>query len=119
MGVQAMVNAVKIAAAWVLGFITGAAAAIAGFVATVATVVAGWVLMGVQAMINAVKIAAAWLIALGPVGLVIAAIVGLVALFVLLWKKSETFRTVVTGVWNGIRTGAQKAFGVIKSVATK
>ncbi|MHA6481059.1 phage tail tape measure protein [Paenibacillus sp. strain BS8-2] len=42
---------------------------------------------------------------LNPVGLVIAAIVGLVAAFVLAYKKSETFRNIVNGVWAAIKKG--------------
>lgn len=41
-----------------------------------------------------------------PIGIVIVALVALGALFVVLWKKSETFRTIVTGAWNAIKTGA-------------
>lgn len=37
-----------------------------------------------------------------PIGLIIAAIVGLVAAFVVLWKKSEAFREFWIGLWNGI-----------------
>lgn len=37
-----------------------------------------------------------------PVFLVIAAIVLLVVAIVLLWKNSETFRNIVTGVWNAV-----------------
>jgi len=50
--------------------------------AAAARVVAGWVLMGVQATIQAARMAAAWIISMGPIALVIAAVVGLVALVV-------------------------------------
>lgn len=39
-----------------------------------------------------------------PVFLVIAAIVALVVLLVVAYKKSETFRKIVNGVWNSIKT---------------
>ena len=65
-----------------------------------ARVVAGWVLMGVQSMIQAARMAAAWIIAMGPVGWVIAAVVALVALIVANWdtvvdwtKKAWTWVT--------------------------
>lgn len=41
-----------------------------------------------------------------PVGLVVAALVGLGVGLVALWKKSETFRSIVTGVWDGIKSAA-------------
>lgn len=40
---------------------------------------------------------------LNPIGLIVAAIVGLVAAFVLLWNKSEAFRTFWTGVWEKVK----------------
>jgi phage-related protein len=57
--------------------------------------------------------AAQWLLnaamSANPIGLVIAAIVALVAVLVVLWKKNEGFRRVVTAVWNAIKA----AFGVV------
>jgi TP901 family phage tail tape measure protein len=44
-----------------------------------------------------------WVAALGPIGLVVAAIAVVIAVIVLLWKKSETFRTIVTAVWNAVK----------------
>jgi hypothetical protein len=81
---------------------------------TAALYVASWVFMAVQSMINAVKMAAAWLIALGPVGLVIAIIIGLIAVFVLLWKKSDAFRGFFVGLWGKITAAAKGAWDWIK-----
>ena len=50
--------------------------AVAAMATAVASTVAGWVLMGAQSLIGAAKVAAAWLIAMGPIGLAIAAIAG-------------------------------------------
>jgi len=44
-----------------------------------------------------------------PIGLVIAAVALLVAGIMILWNKSETFRSVMEGVWDGIK----KAVGVV------
>lgn len=41
-----------------------------------------------------------------PIGLVVLAIVALVAIFVIAWNRSETFRRIVTGAWMGIRNAA-------------
>lgn len=42
-----------------------------------------------------------------PVGLIITGLVLLGAAFVILWKKSETFRDIVKGVWSAIKDAAQ------------
>lgn len=62
--------------------------------------------------------AAQWLVnaamSANPIGLVIAAIVGLVAIFVVAYKKSETFRRIVNAAWNGIKHGAQAVWNWLK-----
>ena len=83
-------------------------------VASAAKVVAGWVLMGIQATINAAKMAVAWLISLGPIGLVIAAIGGIIAILVALgvgfddvarFAKAawDFILGVIQGVWNWLK----------------
>jgi hypothetical protein len=71
------------------------------------TTVASWLTMAAQATINAVRMAAAWVIALGPVGWAIAALVALGLAFAVLWKTSERFRDIVKGAlgstWNWIK----------------
>jgi hypothetical protein len=61
--------------------------------------------------------AAQWLLNIAltanPVGLVIVAIAALVAGIVLAWKKSETFRTVVTAAWNAVQAAAVAAWNWI------
>ncbi|MGC4964239.1 tape measure protein [Gordonia sp. DT101] len=46
-----------------------------------------------------------------PIFLVIAALVALGAGFVLAYKKSETFRNIVNGAWNGIKTAVSAVVG--------
>ncbi|MEV6399622.1 phage tail tape measure protein [Streptomyces sp. NPDC051907] len=77
--------ATQVAAHWAVvgGWIKSAAQA----VASAAIVVGGWVLMGAQAMLQAARMAAAWLIAMGPVALIIAAVVGLAALIWANWDQ--------------------------------
>ncbi|MGW5304848.1 phage tail tape measure protein [Streptomyces griseoluteus] len=65
----------------------------ASAVATAATVVGSWIAMGAQAMIQAARMAAAWLISMGPIALVIAAVVGLVALIVANWDSIVKYTT--------------------------
>lgn len=52
---------------------------------------------------------------LGPVGLVIAAIVAIGAAFVILWNKCEGFRNFFKGLWDGIVNIASKAWEGIKN----
>lgn len=52
-----------------------------------------------------------------PVGLVILALVALGVVLVLLWKKSETFRKIVTAAFNAIKTAAVATWNWIKSAA--
>ena len=75
---------------------------------------AGWVRAALASSIAAVKMAASWLIAMGPVGWVIAAIVGIVGAFVLLWNKSEAFRDFFIGMWDKIKEVASQAWDQIK-----
>lgn len=42
-----------------------------------------------------------------PIGLVVVAVAALVAIFVIAWKHSETFRKIVIGAWTGIKAAAQ------------
>ncbi len=54
---------------------------------------------GVQWLLNAA-------LAANPLGLIVVAIGALVAGIVLAWRHSETFRDIVTGAWEAIKTGA-------------
>ncbi|MFD7067141.1 phage tail tape measure protein [Streptomyces sp. NPDC059913] len=80
----------------------------AGAVAAAARVVGAWVLMGAQSMIQAARMAAAWVISMGPVGLIIAAVVALVALIVANWDTIvSATRTAWEWVWDKIKTIGQ------------
>ncbi|WP_158697895.1 phage tail tape measure protein [Streptomyces prunicolor] len=60
----------------------------------------------------------AWNAALlaNPVGLVVAAIALLVGAFVVAYKKSETFRTIVQGVWDWLKATTGPVFESIKEL---
>ena len=62
--------------------------------------IGGWIGPAVTAIISF----------LGPVGLVIAAIVAIGAAFVVLWNKSEGFRNFFIGLWDGIVNVASNAW---------
>ena len=53
----------------------------------------------VQAALNAVM-------KMNPIGLIVLAIIGLAAAFVVAYKRSETFRNIVNGVWESIKNAA-------------
>ncbi|MFJ8049312.1 phage tail tape measure protein [Streptomyces luteogriseus] len=63
----------------------------------IAAVTRGWA--AAQALLNGIM-------ALNPFVLVAIAVVALGAALVIAWKKSETFRNIVMGVWSAIQTGA-------------
>lgn len=64
-----------------------------------------------QAALNAVMYA-------NPIGIVIAAIVALVAAFVILWNKSEGFRNFWINLWEGIKNTVSTVWNAIKTVIT-
>lgn len=84
-------------------------------VANLAKQAAGWVASKAAMLAAAVAqkavTAAQWLMnaamSANPIGLIIAAIVALVAGFVILWNKSEAFRNFFIGIWEGIKAAAQ------------
>lgn len=80
-----------------------------------ATTVAGWVKMGIQSMINAAKMAAAWLISLGPVGLVIAAIAGIIAILVALGVGFDDVANFAKAAWDFILGIIQGVFDWLKT----
>ncbi|MFK0108513.1 phage tail tape measure protein [Streptomyces sp. NPDC091217] len=80
----------------------------AGAVAAAARVVGAWVLMGAQSMIQAARMAAAWVISMGPIALVIAAVIGLVALIVANWDSIVKYTTMAWDwIWNKIKSIGQ------------
>lgn len=101
-------NGTPIAAA-----ITGVATAVGAFMAIVKRQA---IMTAFTTALNGIKVAFAGLnavMAANPVGLVVAAIAGLVAAFVVLWNKSETFRNFWIGLWESIKNAVMP---VIESI---
>jgi hypothetical protein len=63
----------------------------ASMVASTGRQIAAWALLGAQSLLHAGKVAAAWIIATGPVGAIVAAVVAAVALIILNWDKVVKF----------------------------
>jgi TP901 family phage tail tape measure protein len=106
-GALAIANIARQAAAWV----AETAAKVASRAATVASAVATKAAAAAQWLLNAAMRA-------NPIGLIITAIVALVAVIVILWKKNETFRKIVTAVWEKIKTVVSALLPVLKAVGT-
>lgn len=52
-----------------------------------------------------------------PIGLVIIAVIALIAGIILLWKNSATFRTIVLAVWSAIKTAIMATVNWVKNTA--
>lgn len=110
-GAAAVASGALTVGTWIATTAASVASAAAQGVAVAATV-AGWVLMGVQSLLGAAKIAAAWLIAMGPIGLVIIAVVALVALIV---THMDKVKAIISAAWNVIKSVTSAVWGAIKS----
>lgn len=92
-GVTLALSTQAIVTGTVIGVMTAYSLASKG----IALVTQGWA--AAQALLNSVM-------ALNPFVLVAIAVVALGAALVIAWKKSETFRSIVMGVWSAIQAGA-------------
>lgn len=123
MSAAAVAHGAVVAAVWTGRVVASAASAAASFAVAAAQVVAGWVVMGVQSMAQAARMAAAWFIALGPVGWVTAAVIGLVALIIANWSSvsrftSEAWSNVtrfVADAWRNISSGVSSGINNVVS----
>jgi len=119
------VNAIKSAAANVTAWATSSAASTSGAakqalahwsvvggwlksagqaIASSARIVAAWVVMGAQALLQAGRMAVAWLIAMGPIALIIAAVIGLALLIWKYWDQIKAWTLAAFDwVWNKIK----------------
>ena len=87
----------------------GIAGAIAAYtIVTKAQAAATKVAAGAQLLWNT-------LMTLNPIGLIVAALVGLGVAFVVAYKKSETFRNFVNKLWDTIKTGASAVLDFLKN----
>lgn len=98
---------VFIAAAAAIGAVTLAIGIYKGVMTTVSAVTKAYT--AVQAALNVVM-------ALNPVALVVLALVALAAIFVVLWKRSTTFRTIVTGAFEAVKTAVGAVVNFFKNL---
>lgn len=104
MALDATKNAVKIAVTWIAQTARMIATTLAQMAVAAAAWAAHWARMAAAALLNAGRIALAWLIAMGPIALIIAAIVALVALIVLNWDNiKKATKAAWDWVWGHIK----------------
>ena len=88
------------------------------------TVVAQTVLAGANALIAGAQMLAGWMMSLGPIGLVVAGITGIIAVIAVLWNNFEGFRDFMKGaidaiagffqgLWNGLTSAANSVASAI------
>lgn len=109
---QNVLNAVKSFVTATGQMIASAAKAAAQFVVHVAKMVAQWVILGAKSLVHAAKVAASWVVAMGPVGWVIATIIGVAAVVIANWDKIKDW-TVKT--WNKIVDTVKSVMNNVKS----
>ncbi|TAI30788.1 hypothetical protein ES071_07965 [Bacillus velezensis] len=134
---QSIAQATRMAAAWT-------AAQISNFISLLVAGGKQMVLFGrqlvvlaAQAAAQAARMAASWVIAMGPIGWITAAVIGLVALIIANWDtvKSATIaawgaisswlstvwtgiKTIATSTWNGLKSFFSNVWNGIKKTAT-
>ncbi|MGW1221467.1 hypothetical protein ACWD6O_13700 [Streptomyces californicus] len=112
LGAAAVVSAARTAAAWMGSALASIGTWIATVVRAAAVAVVQFALMAARAVAWAVVMAAQWLIAMGPIGWVIAAVIGLVALIVANWSKIKQWTGAAwTWVWSKIKGIASAIIG--------
>ncbi|HLR92894.1 MAG TPA: phage tail tape measure protein, partial [Jiangellaceae bacterium] len=97
--------------AWLLPIAAGIGAVVAALTTWVAVSRAWQAIMkakiAIQTALNAVMAA-------NPIGIIVLALMGLVAALVVAWNHSETFRNIVTGAWEGIKSAASAVWDWMK-----
>ena len=98
---------VKVLVIAIVGFIAAfkTISIIIGIINAVKTALIG--LKAIMIVVNAVMLA-------NPIGLIIAAIVGLIAIFVLLWNKCAWFRNFWISLWEGIKSVFMTVWNALK-----
>lgn len=126
MATQSIANATRMAAAWTATKMSSFILMLQNGIKQMALFIARMAVMAAQAMANAVRMAAAWVVAMGPIGWITAAVIGIVALIIANWDKVKAFTLKVWGavsnflkdLWGGIKKVASSVWGGIKGFIT-
>ncbi|WP_139219607.1 phage tail protein [Actinopolyspora alba] len=115
MAARAIAKTTIMAARVTAQFVLMASRALAQMTVMAARVVAQWAIMAAGAMARAVVMAASWLVAMGPVGWVIAAVIALVALIIANWDRVKRW---TVKAWRAVSDWVAKAWGWIVDTVT-
>lgn len=91
MATQSIANATRMAAAWTATKMSSFILMLQNGIKQMALFIARMAVMAAQAMANAVRMAAAWVVAMGPIGWITTAVIGIVALIIANWDKVKAF----------------------------
>ena len=107
---SAVASAARTAAAWAAAAARATATWLKSIIRIAAVTIARYAMMAARATAWALRMAASWFIALGPIGWVIAIIIGLVALIIANWDKVKAW---TLAAWNWIWAKVQGAVRLI------
>ena len=107
---SAVASAARTAAAWAAAAARATATWLKSIIRIAAVTIARYAMMAARATAWALRMAASWFIALGPIGWVIAIIIGLVALIIANWDKVKAW---TLAAWNWIWAKVQGAVRMI------
>ncbi|WP_342488534.1 hypothetical protein MKX67_18300 [Cytobacillus sp. FSL W7-1323] len=118
---KATLHAAKVALTFTVTMIKAAAKATASMIVSMAKIIAKYAVLAAKSMIHAARVAASWLIAMGPVGWVIATVVALVALIIANWDKikswtTKTFSKVVSVMREKMNDAKQKVSNILDNI---
>ncbi|MFW0912029.1 hypothetical protein [Bacillus altitudinis] len=126
MATQSIANATRMAAAWTATKMSSFILMLQNGIKQMALFIARMAVMAAQAMANAVRMAAAWVVAMGPIGWITTAVIGIVALIIANWDKVKAFTikawgaisNFLKGLWEGIKKVSSSVWGGIKGFIT-
>ncbi|MCY7542169.1 hypothetical protein P9173_13630 [Bacillus safensis] len=126
MATQSIANATRMAAAWTATKMSSFILMLQNGIKQMALFIARMAVMAAQAMVNAVRMAAAWVVAMGPIGWITTAVIGIVVLIIANWDKVKAFTikawgaisNFLKGLWEGIKKVASSVWGGIKGFIT-
>ncbi|MFP7313718.1 hypothetical protein [Bacillus safensis] len=126
MAAQSVAQATRMAAAWTAAKISSFILMLQNGIKQMALFIARMAVMAAHAMANAVRMAAAWVVAMGPIGWITTAVIGIVALIIANWDKVKAFTIkawgaisdFLKGLWEGIKKAAVFVWDFLKTYYT-
>ncbi|MCY8918039.1 hypothetical protein MOE20_01140 [Bacillus atrophaeus] len=116
MAAQSAAQAARMAAAWTAAQISSFASMLAAGITQMIAFGKRLVILAAQAAANAARMAASWVIAMGPIGWITAAVVGLVVLIIANWDKIKAY---TVKIWGSLSKWLSSTWTSIKNAASK